>query len=182
MVTTGRYQEGVPWVGSERSTGCLGAAAEGCGLFWERDLEEQEELCAPGTRDCCSSCPKDWGGTGLRCGELEKLCGSLLLSWLSLGELRHTVLNVLFQAENQTKPKSRFGTRQLQVSRGEAMIWQGWEDLVMECPSLGKGRPFSRGGAAAVWRTWLYAVVSDKDSWNNEANLSLYLRMLFCCC
>lgn len=44
------------------------------------------------------------------------------------------------------------------------MIWQGWEGLVMECPSLGKGHPFSRGGAAAVWRTRLYAVVSDKDS------------------
>lgn len=34
----------------------------------------------------------------------------------------------------------------------------------MERPSLGKGHPFCRGGAAAVWRTRLYAVVSDKDS------------------
>lgn len=66
--------------------------------------------------------------------------------------------------------------------RGEAKVWQGWEELVMECPSLGKDHPFCRGRAAAVWRTWLYAVVSDKDSWNHEANLSLYLRMLFCCC
>lgn len=44
------------------------------------------------------------------------------------------------------------------------MIWQGWEGLVVERPSLGKGHPFCRGGAAAVWRTRLYAVVSDKDS------------------
>lgn len=34
----------------------------------------------------------------------------------------------------------------------------------MECPSLGKEHPFSRGEAAGVRRTRLYAVVSDKDS------------------
>lgn len=91
------------------------------GSCWvgSRDLEEQEELCPPATWDCCSSGSRDWGETGVRCGELEKLCGSLLFSWLSLGELRHTVLNVLFRAENKTKPKTRFGTRQLQVSGGE---------------------------------------------------------------
>lgn len=88
-----------------------GAAAEGCGLCWScwvgsRDLEEQEDFCPPGTWDCCSSC-RDRGGTGLRCGEVEKLCGSLLFSWLSLGELRHTVLNVLLEAENKTKPKNQ---------------------------------------------------------------------------
>lgn len=106
--------------------GRLGAAAEGCGLFgellgWEQDLEE---LWPPGTWDCCSS-RRDWGGTGLGCGEGEKLCGSLLFSWLSLGELRHTVLSVLLQAENKTKPKSTFGTRQLQVSRGNDLAGVG---------------------------------------------------------
>lgn len=96
----------------QRAVVCLGSCWVG-----SRDLEEQEELCPPGTRDCCSSGRRDWGETGLRCGELEKLCGSLLFSRLSLGELRHTVLNVLFRAEN--KPKTRFGTRQLQARRGE---------------------------------------------------------------
>lgn len=95
----------------QRAVVCFGSCWVG-----SRDLEEQEELCPPGTWDCCSSGRRDWGGTGLRRAELEKLCGSLLFSGLSLGELRHTVLNVLFQAENKTKPKTRFGTRQLQVS------------------------------------------------------------------
>lgn len=154
-----------------------GAAAGGCGLCWERGLEEQEQLCPPGTRDCCSSHRRD----GV---EQEKMWIGKALWFLAtflaiFGRAAHTVLKVLFQAENKTKPKSRFGTRQLQVSwggegRGDDLA--GWEDSVLGCPSLGKG------GAAAVWRTRLYAVVSDKDSWNNEANLSLYLRMLFCCC
>lgn len=104
----------------QRVVVCLGSCWVG-----SRDLEEQEELCPPGTWDCCSSGCRDWGGTERRCGEVEKLCGSLLFSWLSLGELRHTVLNVLFQAENKTKPKTRFGTRQLQVRQGDDLAGMG---------------------------------------------------------
>lgn len=110
------------WAGLEllqRVVVCVGSCWVG-----SRDLEEQEELCPPGTWDCCSG-RRDWGGTGLSCGEVEKLCGSLLFSWLSLGELLHTVLNVLFQAENKTKPKIRFGTRQLQVSGGNDLAGMG---------------------------------------------------------
>lgn len=50
----------------------------------------------------------------------------------------------------------------------------------MESPSLSSGHPFSGEKPACVCRSRLYEVVSSKDSWNNEANPSLYLmRMLF---
>lgn len=81
---------GVRLVGVSREEGTkrcslAGAAAGGCGLCWERGLEEQEQLC-PQEPGIAAAATAGMGWNRRRC-ELGKLCGSLLLSWLSLGEL-----------------------------------------------------------------------------------------------
>lgn len=126
MFTRGMYRKGVCW--ARAALELLQRVVVCCGRCWvgSRDLEEREELRPPGTWECCSSGPRDWGGTGWRC-ELEKLCGSLLFSWLSLGELPHTVLNVLFRLK--TKPNQKPGSwDQAVTSESRRERWQSGRD------------------------------------------------------
>lgn len=114
---------------------------------------------------------------------IGKVCGSVLLRWLSLGDLQHTVSVCTFSVFVKKvwlgrKKKTRRFWDQTGVGKGDGR--GEVKHRGMESPSLSSGHPFSGEKPACVCRSRLYEVVSSKDSWNNEANPSLYLmRMLF---
>lgn len=114
---------------------------------------------------------------------IGKVCGSVLLRWLSLGDLQHMVSVCTFSVFVKKvwlgrKKKTRRFWDQTGVGKGDGR--GEVKHRGMESPSLSSGHPFSGEKPACVCRSRLYEVVSSKDSWNNEANPSLYLmRMLF---